>query len=298
MSVDDRGSFEEDVAPAPYVAMQRVAVRMLFDPSFVDRVYSDPFAALEGADVPEHLVTQLVSNDRRLWNADHLRRSRALRTLMEEFKVTSTLALALSGKLDSLDGFFASERFHSAVQRRGYMALAFAQFLADELPAHGEAAVHACAVLTLEGAMAKSRRMARETTRGRDPSLRGAPEPAGDRVVVACGRIGVDVPSGTVATVQHVEQWLFEASLVPALALCDDAPRPEPLPSLTEEPEHWLLEPTEGGNVDITELEAEWYRVVDACSRPRSQHELEALVGPGSWDRAASLVDAGVLRRW
>ncbi|MAB88797.1 MAG: hypothetical protein CMJ90_04975 [Planctomycetes bacterium] len=298
MSREDRGYFEEDVAPAPYVAMQRVAVRMLFDPAFVAAVYEDPKGALSGIDVPEGLVTQLVGNDRRLWGADHLRRSRALKVLLEEFKVSSTLALSLSRRLATLDGFFGSPHFHGAVQRRGYMALGFAEYLADDLAGRGEVAAHARAVLALEAAMARSRRMAREAARGRDPSTRAASEARGDRVVVAPGRVAVQVPGGTVATVQHVERWLFEASLVPALGLCEDAPRPEPLPPLAEDAECWLLEPADGGNVDVAALGTEWLPLVAACERPRTRADLDAVVGAGAWERAASLLSAGVLRRW
>ena len=239
-----------------------------------------------------------MDNDRRLWNADPLRRSRALKVLLEEFKVTSTLALALSGKLAMLEAFFASTAFHEAVQRRGYMALAFADYLADDLAGRGPDAVHARAVLALEAAMARSRRMARQAARGRDPSLNGASRGTGDRMVVAIGRVAVRAPEGTVATVQHVERWLFEAALVPALALCEDAPRPEPLPALGPDFEHWLVEPADSDDVEVATLGPEWFPVVDACARPRARSELESVVGSDGWERAASLLDAGVLRRW
>jgi len=293
---DDRGAFFEDAPPSPDVALQRVAVRMLFDPRFVERVYDDPVVATAGLGISEGRLRQLVDNDRRLWNADPLRRNRALKSLMEEFKVTSTLTLARTGSLRSLDAFFGTAPFHDAVQRRGYMAMAFMAFLETSLAELGEHAIHARAVLLLEGAMARARRAAREIRRGRDPALRDRIDDGEERQVVAGGRRAARVPTGTVATIQHVERWLFEASLVPALALCDDAPRPEPLPTLGDDHECWLLEPGDAGNVEIVALEGEWFDVVAACARPRSDPELESALGPGALPRAAALRDAGVLR--
>ena len=50
--------------------------------------------------------------------------------------------------------------------------------------------------------------------------------------------------------VQHVERYLFEVGLIPALALCSDAPRPEPLPPVDASAlEAWLLEPAADGRV-------------------------------------------------
>lgn len=294
---DDRGAFFEDAMPDAAVALQRVAVRMLFDPAFVDRVYADPLAATRGLGIPEVRARQLVENDRRLWGADPLRRNRALKALMEEYRVSSTLVLALTGKLASLDGFFGSAPFHDAVQRRGYMAIAFASYLEHVLVDYADSGGHARAVLTLEAGMARARRAAREMRRGRDPDVRGVPSGSAERWVVAGGRRVVAVPEGTVRTVQHVETWLFETSLVPAMALCGDAPRPEPLPTLGASSEYWMLEPGEDASVEIVSLEQPWFALVEACSTPRTSDELASELGAPARGRAEALADAGVLRR-
>ncbi len=74
----DRGSFDPQPPRDGFVAMQRTVVRMLFDPAFVDAVYDSAGEALKGLDLAPELVAQLLGQDRRLWNADRLRRARAL----------------------------------------------------------------------------------------------------------------------------------------------------------------------------------------------------------------------------
>ena len=62
MLTEDRGCFEEATLPSPHVALQRVAVRMLFDHEFVAEVYSDPGSAVRGLGVPDALLRQLQPN--------------------------------------------------------------------------------------------------------------------------------------------------------------------------------------------------------------------------------------------
>ncbi|MAG59127.1 MAG: hypothetical protein CMJ83_22810 [Planctomycetes bacterium] len=302
---DDRGCFEEDAPPSGYVALQRIVVRMLFDPAFVDRVYADPRRALEGLELDPSLVEQLVANDRRLWNADRLRRTRALNVLMEELKVSSALALLREERVAALDLFFSSDAFHAAVQRRRYLALAFVEFLAELFGRHGAAGAHGSAVLALEGAMAWCRREVREARRGRDADtarLAGAAD--GRYFARVPGRRAVSVPGGTILLVQHIERWLFEASLLPALSVCADAPRPDPLPPI--DPEHnelWLLESAADGKVDISALDPAWHAVAAQCERPSTRADVEARIlrdggdPKRTWDRAEALLDAGILRR-
>src|SRR4029077_15421781 len=90
-----------------------------------------PDTALANLELSDPERAQLLSVDRRAWRYDPLRRRRTLRTLVEEFKVSTTLALAETRSLASLDGFSSSDYFHQAVQQRDSMGLAFAQFLSD-----------------------------------------------------------------------------------------------------------------------------------------------------------------------
>jgi hypothetical protein len=303
----DRAARDPGAPVTPFVAIQRVVVRLLFDPDFVERVYADPGRALDGLELDPDLVGQLLRNDRRLWNADRLRRSRSLRILMEEFKVTSTLVLAECRRLTFLDAFFGSAFFHEAVQKRTYMALAFVGYLEDALRRGALRARHVAVALGLEAAMARSRRRLRDARRGFDSGLaRVEPGRPGERLVTRPGVLGHRAPSGTIQLIQHIEKYLFQVGQVPALALCDDAPRPEPLPELVDlESEHlgFLLEPQPGGKVELSEVGREFALVIEACERPVTPEDMARLVAPhgiaaeDARDKAESLLEGEVLRR-
>ena len=69
-------------------ALQRVVVRMLYDPALVDAVYGG--APVEGLDAPGR--AHLIRVDRRAWATDPYRRSRSLKALIEEMPVSAALA--------------------------------------------------------------------------------------------------------------------------------------------------------------------------------------------------------------
>lgn len=301
----DRAASDPDAPVSEFVMMQRVVVRMLFDPGFARAVYEDSDRALDGLPLGRALVTQLLSNDRRLWNADEMRRSRALKVLLDEFRVSTTLVLWERRRIAFLDGFFGSPEFHDAVTWRGYMALAFCAFLERHLEEGALTSDALRAALALEAGMARSRRELRDARRGRDPYLRrqlgAAP---GEKLVVAPGVRALEVPGGTLELIQHIEKYLFELALVPALALCEDAPSPEPLPALDgSRPETYLLEPQKGGKVDLNGIPPTFARIVAGSARPISLAELAAdLERAGVRDEDLAdyleqLVEAGVLRR-
>jgi hypothetical protein len=300
----DRAAPDPDAPVTPFVALQRVVIRMLFDRGFVDRVYADPSRALAGLDLDPRLVDQVLANDRRLWNADRLRRTRALKILLDEFKVTSTLVLRETRRIAFLDAFFSSSAFHDAVAKRGYMALAFVAYLERAIAGGVLKSREVAAALAMESEMARSRRELRDARRGRDPALRPVePGRPGRRWVVRAGVRAAMLAGGTIALVQQIEKLLFELSQVPAFALCDDAPAPDPLPDLRESsPLGYLFEPEPRGKVELSEIPAAYARVVRACARPVSEAELARMlepdgVGPAeAADLAGELLAAGVLR--
>lgn len=119
--------------------LQRLIVRMLYDPGLVAAVY-------EGAPVPgldEAGRELLRAPDRRAWGTDPYRRSRSLAALLEEYPASAALA-----GVERLDAFFSSSTFHAAIQGRGSMALAFGDWL---IPLVGP-------IATLERAIAGLRR--------------------------------------------------------------------------------------------------------------------------------------------
>lgn len=114
-----------------YHTLQKLLVRMLFDERFVAEVYAEPVRAFAGLDLTEIERSQLLSVDRRVWQHDMLRRKRTLQTLAEEFKISTTIVLAETRSLASLENFFSSSFFHRSIQERGSMGRAFSEFLLE-----------------------------------------------------------------------------------------------------------------------------------------------------------------------
>ena len=67
-------------------ALQRVVVRMLFDPQLLDAVYADPHTALADEDVSFQEKAWLVKADPRQWRADPHRQARSLQGLIRSFR--------------------------------------------------------------------------------------------------------------------------------------------------------------------------------------------------------------------
>ncbi|MCA9541538.1 MAG: hypothetical protein KC620_21720 [Myxococcales bacterium] len=188
------------------LALQRVVVRMLYDPALVDAVYADVAKAL--VDVPLTAAEQswLVAPDRRRWAADPLRRTRGLQALLEEFPVASALA-AGPGKAGTLDAFFSTPTFHDCIQQRGSLAMAFAAFLA----AHGTTVT---LMARIEQAIARVRRAPAR------PAIPPTPTPAS-----LWGRApwadGFFAPEGALAAWQAADATLRGHAGGPVAALLD-----------------------------------------------------------------------------
>jgi hypothetical protein len=206
--------------------LERLFVRLLFDPAFADALHADPDATLAGLDVAPNEREQLLAVDRRAWRHDPLRRLRSLRTLFDEFKASTTLALAETRSLAALDAFFSSREFHDAVQHRGSMALSFSDYLGRLAKERRFTQPSFADVLGLESMLARCRR---EIAAAEAPS---APVPlaAGARLGLAPGHAVGHFDANVVEVVNAVERYLFEVGLMPAVALCDDAPRLVGLP--------------------------------------------------------------------
>ncbi len=96
-----------------YTALQRVVVRMLFDPPFIARVYADPERALTGVDLSPAERRWLVTPDRRAYGVDVYRRSRALAELLREFPVSAALIIRAGLGIARLDPYFSTAGFHA-----------------------------------------------------------------------------------------------------------------------------------------------------------------------------------------
>lgn len=300
----DRAEKPGTIAP-DFMILQRVVVRMLFDPAFVTRVYDTKGAELADLNLPEGSVQQLIANDRRLWNADRLRRRRALKILMEEFRISSALVLLHTSKLAVLDAFFSSKFFHDSVQQRQYMALAFRSYLESLLESQGLKNTGFAEVLSLEGGLAESRRELKDARRGWDRLLdkTHGMEP-GAYFLCAPGVISLEIPSNTLELIARMEEYLFESSLIPALALCDDAPRPQNIPALHPEGKDcFLIEGDERGKVDFNKVEKRFGLLIEACRSPKNERQLRRELRGADLgreqlkDMTTALKKAGILRR-
>jgi hypothetical protein len=229
-----------------HLAAQRAVVRMLFDPAFAEAARRDPETVLSS--LPAELRRQLCAVDDRALRQDRLRRRRTLRTLSEEWKASTTLALAETRRLAWLEQFFSSTPFHRAIEERGALSLAYGAFLAEAVVEGRLTTPVLPPVLAIEGALAQARR------------ARPSPPPKDDRWRAAPGVIVVQTTQGAMAALQACERYLFEVGLMPAVALVDDAP-PLQLPPHDATPLHLLTVPS-GGAISLVTVDAELARAV------------------------------------
>lgn len=233
----------------PHLRAQQAIVRMLFDPEFAAHVRRDPAGALP--DLPSTLRAQVAAIDARALGADRLLRRRTLRALFDEFKGSTTIHLARKKKLAALDEFFASRAFHDAVASARPLVFAYADFLGDDAS-------------PIERALAEARRMK-------------AP-PRDGRVHRAVGVVAIATTQGALAALQQAEQYLFEVGLMPAVALCDDAPELV-LDARADDrtPLYLVTVPSLSGGHSLVTVDEPLYRLLASLPRAFSS-ELQPLV--------------------
>lgn len=248
-------------------ALQALLVRMLFDEELVTTVYANADQALAGIELTESERTQLLSVDRRAWRHDTLRRRRTLRTLVDEFKISTTIILAETRSLASLESYFSSQFFHHSIQQRGSLARGFAEFLLDGCQRGAWIAPQISDLVRLEAAIAGCRR-----TLARDAVYEANELPANisdrARVKLAPGYDVASFQANVIEIIQHVERYLFELSLMPAMALCDDAPRLTGLPVVDLKKKVYLLFSPGATGISMTNLERHAFLLLYETKRP------------------------------
>lgn len=247
--------------------LQKLVARMLFDEAFADSVYANAEHALKGVDLTSQERDQLLRVDRRAWRHDALRKRRMLRTLAEEFKISTTIILAETRSLASVEAFFSSHFFHSTIQDRGSLARGFADFLLDGCQRGAWTAPQISDVVRLESVMAACRRtLAREG----NYEAEELPSTISDRahVRLAAGHDVASFQSNVILTIQHVEKYLFELSLMPAMALCDDSPKLTGLPAVDAQRKVYFLFHPSATGISMTDLDKASYLVLYDTKRP------------------------------
>ena len=246
--------------------LQKLMVRMLFDEAFVAAVHATPEQALAKLELTNEERAQLLGVDQRAWRYDALRRKRTLRTLVEEFKISTTIVLAATRSLASLEQFFSSPFFHNAVQTRGSLGLSFAEFLLDGCKQATWSAAQLPDIIRLESALATCRRtLAQEG----EYEVGELPTTISDRTRIRFAPgFGVgSYQANIIATIQQVEQYLFEVSLMPAMVLCDDAPRLPELMAVEPKQKTYLLFSPGATGISLTEIDKTSYLVLYEARR-------------------------------
>ncbi|MBP6820243.1 MAG: hypothetical protein KA368_01805 [Acidobacteria bacterium] len=247
--------------------LQKLVVRMLFDDKFTDSVYADAEKSLAGFDLTEIERAQLLNVDRRAWRYDSLRQRRTLRTLAEEFKISTTIILAETRSLASLEAFFSSRFFHQSIQQRGSLARGFAEFLLDGCQSGAWQSPQIADVVRLENVMAGCRRSLAREGNVEPAELSSKINPLA-RVKLAAGHDVAGFQGNVIPTIQHVEKYLFELSLMPAMALCDDAPKLRDLPPVNlQQKAYFLFQPGATG-ISMIDLDKVSYLVLYDTKRP------------------------------
>ena len=213
------------MATLTHITMQRVIVRMLFDPAFARSVIERPEESLKGLGLDARHVSFLTGPDPRVWRLDPHRRARSLEALLDEYPASAALLVGSTSQTSALDAFFSSSHFHQCIQQRQRLALAFGSYLID-LAIHLKRA-DLEGVTTLEKAVAAFRRPS-QLPDNPDAKLHLSPNVA-----------LVSVPTGTLEAYVNITQTLAEKQLSGAAAVILSSFRLRPFQ--TTEQRVWVL---------------------------------------------------------
>ncbi len=133
-------------------ALQRVLVRMMYDPILVSDVVAKRARLIDDGLTPTE-VKWIHTLDVRAFGVDAYRRARSLQGLIEEYPTSAAWWLRQPGGGERLDGFFSSESFHRGIMRGESLSVGFGAYLMS-LPA----AATVQGLLAIEHALAMSRR--------------------------------------------------------------------------------------------------------------------------------------------
>lgn len=235
--------------------LQRLVVRMLYDPELVKAVHANLDGIPAGAELGAAERAWLLAAERRAFGIDPLRRTRTLRALIEELPVSSALAAAVLGDVRELDAFFSSALFHAAIQHRRALFAAYGDWLAP----------HAASTVVIEAAVARVRRVVRGGGTRAAAGYRRAPW-----VEV------VEQPAGTLELLAHVRGVLARNADDPVAALLDPSFALGRLPAMGGG-RGWILVEGRDGEAALTAISGELGALLSPDA-PRSRGELLAAV--------------------
>ena len=137
-------------------ALQRVVVRMIYDPVFARSVSADARRALKDVSLSEAEVSWLKEVDPRAFATDVHRVDRTLKAMIDEYPRSTAIIFRRDTNLQGLAAFFSEREFHEAIQNRDSLVLAFGRYL---LRYAGTTETDLISVAALERMLARTRRV-------------------------------------------------------------------------------------------------------------------------------------------
>ncbi len=253
-----------------YHALQRTLVRLLHDPTLVERFKRSGPTVLEEPELTPDELSWLEAADPRAFTTDPYRQGRVLTSLVEELPTASLLASSrLAG---GLSDFFASVDFHQTVREDRPLRLGLGRHLAQT----GE---DARALVALETKLMEARR---EQAR-----------PTGE-LCVAQGVSWLRSPSGTLELYEALWIALTRTArpLVEAVLTVSRAQRPVTSLGLDTE-EILLIEPDGTGGFHVGQIPSGLEAILKAAQdhgTRRACHEA-AIVSGADADETPEIID-------
>lgn len=101
--------------------------------------------------------------------------------------------------------------------------------------------------------------------------------------------------ANVIATIQQVEKYLFEVSLMPAMALCEDAPRLPALPEVDGQKKLYLLFHPGASGILLTHIDRPTFIV---CNAARKTIEIQQLLSRAEMAGVPARQAQGILAEW
>lgn len=241
-------------------ALQRVIVRMMFDPDFATAVYRNARHAIKTDEVTDEECTWLTQCDQRAYATDPHFAGRALHGLMGEYLVSGAVAVRHN---EPLHRFFSSPRLHQCIQAGDSLALAFGDWIVHERRIRDS---RVSQLAKLEHALAELRR--RQIAPQTQGNTSAQQQPGLSPNVQL-----VNVSSGTMSLFTHLKAQIESLPTNPRDVALNSTINLN-MSSLAMGREHLLLERKESSDISIEPLNA---ALADILGRAKSGASLETL---------------------
>ena len=233
-------------------ALQRTLVRLLHDPTLVERLRESGPTALDEPELTENERGWLAATDPRAFQTDPYRQGRILTSLVEELPTAAALAARrLEGGLTS---FFSSEHFHQAVRQDRALRLAFAELLE-------QTGSDTRALVAIERGLMQARR---------------AESPLEGEIYPAHGVLWISTPAGALELYEALWAGLSRTGMPVVESVLRVAQAPLPVTTLDNDDRRTLLiEPDETGGFRVGEIPSGLEAILRAARDHRSLRACE-----------------------